>query len=227
MLWRVSIGVTTRVASSLRRSAGVKRISWLVLTLGLFVPSVASADGFRAGFFGTGGSHSNNGSHSNMFAGQNRWDTGAADFLSFCLQLDSPLRPEQYFDTSMPSHISAYEVRAISYLATKNFSSTTTNLMAVGLQRAIWNALYDTDHFASRGGSHWSTSNPNYFADSFLSDLLVQKLPFRRALFLNSFPGTRGTDQVTHSTPEPGTLLLLGTGALALAARRRMAKKTN
>jgi hypothetical protein len=47
------------------------------------------------------------------------------------------------------------------------------------------------------------------------------------ATLLDVLSGTRGQDQVTRSVPEPGTLLLLGAGALALAARRRMARNAN
>jgi hypothetical protein len=212
-------------------ASGVKRIVWCVFSLGLLVPSAASADGFTATFAGTGlgagVSGYNGGSSFNVFAGQIRWDAGVDEFLSFCLQLDSPLQPEQYFDTSMPSHISAYEAASISYLVTKNFSTIATNWMAAGLQLAIWNVLYDNDYRASEGAFRSSTSSATYFADKFLADLSNQKLPFGSALFLNSQPGTRGQDQVTYSTPEPGTLLLLGVGAAALAVRRRFARKAH
>ena len=119
MLRTPSIGVTTRVASSLRRSAGVKRISWLVLTLGLVVPSVASADGFEQAFSELVGATPIT-AHTPTCLRRGRTDgtLGAADFLSFCLQLDSPLRPEQYFDTSMPSHLSA--VRSASNFVSGN-----------------------------------------------------------------------------------------------------------
>jgi hypothetical protein len=232
MLLPHDIGATGRVALLLRRSVGVKKIAACVLALGLLIPSAASADGFSATFAGTGlgagVSGYSGGSYFNVFAGQIKWDAGVDEFLSFCLQLDSPLKPEQYFDTSMPAHISAWEAASISYLVTKNFASLTSNWMAAGLQLAIWNVLYDSDYKASDGVFRSSTSNATYFADKFLADLGAQKLPFGSALFLNSQPGTRGQDQVTlYSTPEPGTMLLLGAGALALVARRRMARKVH
>lgn len=210
----------------------MKKIAAFVFALGSLVPSAASADVFTATFAGTGlgagVKGSVNGHRFNTFAGQIRWDAGLDDFLSFCVQLESPVREWQRFDTSMPAHISAYEAAAISYLVTKNFSSITTNWMAAGLQLAIWNVLYDDDFAASKGDFKSRTKKATRYADLFLGDLQKQKLPFGNALFLNSQPGRRGQDQVTlYSTPEPGTMLLLGAGALALAARRRMARKSH
>jgi hypothetical protein len=193
----------------------------------LFLPSVASADSFSASFVGTGLGAGVKGSYAggsfNVFAGQIEWSTGLDSFLSFCLQLDSPLQTTQQFESSVPGHISASDHASISYLVTKNFSTVTTNWMAAGLQLAIWNILYDSDSLASAGAFYSATSNATYFADGFLADLAHQQTLTGSAVFLNSVPGTRGQDQVT--VPEPATWLLLGGAIAALSVRRRRAPR--
>jgi hypothetical protein len=208
----------------------VKRLAAIALAL-VTLPSVASADSFSANFVGTGlgsGVSGYNGkTYFSVFAGQLKWDAGVDDFLSFCLQLDSPVQYKQDFLTSMPEHISATEAARISALVTQNFSSITTNWMAAGLQLAIWNVLYDTDSSASSGAFHSSTLAATEWANKFLAGLESANAPTGKAIFLNSMPGDRGQDQVTYRTPEAGTLLLFGAGALALAARRRFTRHAN
>jgi hypothetical protein len=213
------------------RSLGLKRLAAIALVL-VTLPSVASADSFSANFVGTGlgaGVSGYNGkTYFNVFAGQLKWDaTGVDDFLSFCLQLDSPLQYKQDFVDGTSDHISTSAAGRITALVTQNFSSITTNWMAAGLQLAIWNVLYDTDSSASTGAFYSSTVAATDWANKFLSGLASEKVPVGTARFLNSLPGDIGQDQVTYSTPEPGTLLLLGAGALALAARRRFTHRAN
>jgi len=209
----------------------LKRLAAIALVL-VTLPSVASADTFSANFVGTGlgsGVSGYNGStYFNVFAGQLKWDAaGVDDFLSFCLQLDSPLQYKQDFVAGTGGHVSATEAERISALVTQNFSTITTNWMAAGLQLAIWNVLYDTDSSASSGAFYSTTSAATVWANTFLSGIASAKVPVGTAVFLNSMPGDRGQDQVTYKTPEPGTLLLLGAGALALAARRRFTRRAN
>jgi len=229
-----TVGVTKECRTSIgvgsERSLGLKRLAAIALVL-VTLPSVASADSFSANFAGTGlgsgVSGYNGNTYFSVFAGQLKWDAGVDDFLSFCLQLDSPLQYKQEFSSTMPGHISASEAGRISALVTQNFASITTNWMAAGLQLAIWNVLYDTDSSASSGAFYSSTSAATFWANTFLSGLASAQASVGTAVFLNSVPGDRGQDQVTYKTPEPGTLLLLGAGALALAARRRFTRRAN
>ncbi len=112
-----------------------------------------------------------------------------------------------------------------------NFTGLSSNRMAAGLQLAIWNVLYDTDYSVNNvtGATFYTTSNADAskWANTFLEALntATSKGPLTgNAKFLDV---KRGQDQVTYKTPEPGTLLLLGAGALALAARRRFTRRAN
>jgi len=156
-----------------------------------------------------------------VWAGQIKWDAvGVDDFLSYCIDMTTVLDNPQSFTQSVPSGITTSDANAVSYLVTRNFFSINSNLMAAGLQLAIWNVLYDSDSSVSGGNFTSSTSGAATWANAFLGDLLQQGSPTGSAVFLNT---TRGQDQVT--VPEPATLLLLGSGVVALAVRRRMRRR--
>lgn len=199
----------------------------LVLFASLVLPSVASADSFSATFAGTGRgagvSGMVNGSAFSVWAGEIKWtsDSFLDDFTSFCVQLDSHLNSTQVFEAPADlGHISAYKEGQIAFLVGNAVSS---NWMAAGLQLAIWNVIYDDDFTVSAGLFTSSTAGAADSANTFLGVLADEKLPFGNAIFLDSIrQGDRnGQDQVT-SVPEPATLVLLGTGIVAMAGRRRM-----
>ncbi len=207
------------------------------MVLGLLaLPSAASAESFSAKFAGTAlgsGVQVSLGSQDYwVFAGQLSWDAdGFGDFLSFCVQLTSPLQSTQGFGTSLPGHINSDTAAKIGKLLTTNFDDIDTPWEAAGMQLAIWNLVHDGDDRADQGILKSTTQAAYSIANMYLAGLDIGKGPIGQVIFLDSYTnpktGANGQDQVIYSTPEPGTLLLLGTSALALAARRRKQNKAN
>ena len=100
--------------------------------------------------------------------------------------------------------------------------------MATGLQLAIWEVLFDDGAsllYDAKAGNRFYVTAVSTGAlaagNSFLSALAEAGSSYQtaNARWLDVASG-RGQDQIT-ATPEPGTLLLLGSGLAGLAARRR------
>ena len=93
---------------------------------------------------------------------------------------------------------------------------------AAGLQLAIWEVLFDTGGSLTSGGFRVTAASTQALAAGawYLSELSKAGDAYKTAsaTWLDTRRGY-GQDQIT--TPEPGTLLLLGMGVAGLAARRR------
>jgi PEP-CTERM motif len=109
----------------------------------------------------------------------------------------------------------------------------TTGVQAAGLQVAIWESLYDNDHNLGGGTFSLVTSNAAYTGAATALAIAGQANQYLDQLYSNPSGGyytstaawlhavapTGGQDQIT--TPEPGSLLLLGIGGVVARLYRR------
>ena len=172
-------------------------------------------------------------------AGEIKWGQSGisgldAEFYSYCIDLLSNAETTQSVFAELMTG------SAVGWLYNQ-FSSAAhlDSAMAAGLQLAIWNVLYDNDYSVDlQKGSNNSfylilgSDAARKYANSFLKDLSYQ-------LTLGALGGSvlrfstydlPGQDQITRGAapvPEPATLLLLGSGVAALAARRKFRKNAH
>lgn len=177
-----------------------------------------------------------------VWAGELTWawldgkPAGAGDsFYSYCVDIMNDERDVQYNvgirstdAMSTDSMITAGNAaqKAVWLFDTFAANAHTSSSLAAGLQLAIWEVLFDTGNSLSSGSNFyvsgastaamsagaWYLSQLNALGDGYLSA--------PSALWLDVASG-RGQDQITRTVPEPTTLALLATGALAAVIRRR------
>jgi hypothetical protein len=171
-------------------------------------------------------------------AGEIKWGQSGVsgldpEFYSYCVDLLSNAETTQSVFAELVTG------SAVGWLYNQFSSAAHLNsAMAAGLQLAIWNVLYDNDYSVDYQAGKGSKNNfylilgsdgARNYANSFLKDLSYQ-------LTLGALGGSvlrfstydlPGQDQITRGAapvPEPATLLLLGSGVAALAARRKFRK---
>jgi hypothetical protein len=166
-------------------------------------------------------------------AGEIKWMESGGDlpgldaiFYSYCVDLLSNAGSTQYVNEEILSN------SKVGWLYNQFASEAHgSSWLAAGLQLAIWNVLYDGDYTVNSGSGFWLANGSwgaRQAANGYLSQLaMAGALSGALSGTVTLLSTNWGQDQITHGAapvPEPATLLLLGSGIAALAARRRMRK---
>ena len=158
-----------------------------------------------------------------VFAGELAWKFDGVDILTYCVDIANTLGNPQTVYVESISNLtgaSSDSGKKVAWLYNSySGAAHQSDLLAAALQVAIWEVI---------GGNSFTLSSLSAPVGSVALELLTTlagaNYGASDATWLNVdlAKGYKGQDQVTRSVPEPGTLLLLGAGAAALAARRRL-----
>lgn len=179
------------------------------------------------------------------YAGQIEWDWTApipdgfpGSIITYCVdivhELDDPQEVAVSTTDDPAFTTSATDGGAkAAWLLNSFASNVTTGLQAAALQVAIWEALYDNDYDLGTGSFTIVTTDAAYTGALKAQAIALQATDYLNQLFSgpNGYHTSTATwldaatvdglgqDQIT--TPEPGTLMLLGLGALFVRRRKQ------
>lgn len=168
-------------------------------------------------------------------------------FYSYCVDLTNnatdpqgvTVRPTDELITATTNGAQKAAWLFNTYAATiRSTASSAGNAMAAGLQLAIWEVLYDnvynltaapsasnqfyaTTTYTSSAALNYGTTYLNALTASANSYLSADAVWIDANNATYGLAGGPGQDQITHAVPEPASLVLLGSGLLAVMVARR------
>jgi len=222
------------------------RLAFTAIALGaglLLAPAQAKADTISFDWVGHASvvtvAGPNGGSPYDVWAGELKWDwVGATPaglsnpVYTYCVDIVTDLTSPQDVSITSTSNLTssvatlAPEAAAKAAWLVNSFADTVrstadgwyANVLGAALQVAIWEALYDSTNDLAGGAFQLVTTGT----------IATQAQAYLTALYASDYTGSTavlldtrdGQDQITK-VPEPGTLLLLGTGIAAFYTRSR------